>query len=51
MFYANIENLSSSQFKRLTGVKREMFTQMLEALNEAKAISRKHPSRGTPPPN
>jgi hypothetical protein len=48
MFYKNIERLSSPQFKRLTGVKREVFEQMLEVLNQAKSASRKHPSRGTP---
>jgi hypothetical protein len=48
MFYKDIEKLSSSQFKRLTGVKREVFTQLLEVLSESKSLSRKHPSRGTP---
>jgi len=48
MFYKDIETLSSSQFKRLTGVKREVFAQMLEVFEQAKATSRKHPSRGTP---
>jgi hypothetical protein len=46
MFYKDIENISLSNFKRLTGVKREVFDQMLEVLNETKALSRKHPSRG-----
>ncbi len=41
--------MSSTQFKRLTGVKREVFDQMLEVLNESKANARKHPSRGTSP--
>jgi hypothetical protein len=48
MFYKDIERLSSSQFKRLTGVKREVFDLMLEVLHQAKSKSRKHPSRGTP---
>jgi hypothetical protein len=48
MFYSAIENLKSAQFKRLTGVKREVFEQMLEVLDEAKAKLKKHPSRGTP---
>jgi hypothetical protein len=48
MFYKDIEELAPAQFKRLTGVKREVFNQMLEALNEAKAKSRKHPRRGIP---
>ena len=49
MFYKDVEKLSSAQFKRLTGVKQEVFEQMLEVLNRAKASSRKHPTRGTPP--
>jgi hypothetical protein len=49
MFYTDIEKISSWQFKRLTGVRREVFEQMLEALTRAKAASRKHPGRGTPP--
>jgi hypothetical protein len=48
MFYTDVENLSSIRFKRLTGVKREVFKQMLEVLNDAKAKWRKHPSRGAP---
>jgi hypothetical protein len=48
MFYKEIEKLSSSQFKRLTGVKREVFEQMLEVLTKSKADLRKHPRRGTP---
>jgi hypothetical protein len=48
MFYKDIEKLSMSQFKRLTGVKREVFEQMLEVLNEARANAGKHPNRGIP---
>lgn len=48
MYYRDIDNLSPSDFKRLTGVKREVFLQMLDALNHAKMAQRKHPSRGTP---
>jgi hypothetical protein len=40
--------LNPSKFKRLTGVKREVFDQMLDALNQAKSASRKHPNRGAP---
>jgi hypothetical protein len=43
MFYRDIEKLSSSRFKRLTGVKREVFDQLLGVLNESKAKSSKHP--------
>ena len=46
--FVDIKDLSSSHFKRLTGVKREVFEQMLAVLQEFKSSSRKHPSRGTP---
>jgi len=49
MFYNAIEKLNNNQFKRLTGVKRGVFQQMLEVLNQVKAGLRKHPSRGAPP--
>jgi hypothetical protein len=48
MFYSDIEKMNSTQFKRLTGAKREAFNQMLEVVNESKACSRKHPSRSAP---
>jgi hypothetical protein len=48
MFY-DIEDLKLSHFKRLTGVKREIFETMLEVINNAKAKLRKHPTRGTRP--
>ena len=47
MFYKEIEKLSPAKFKRLTGVKRETFQQMLEVLNARKS-SRKYPGRGAP---
>jgi hypothetical protein len=37
MYYRDIEKLSTAQFKRLTGVKREVFEQMPEVLSETKA--------------
>lgn len=49
MFYKDIKALSAAQFKRLTGVKREVFEQMLDAITTYKQSSRKHASRGTPP--
>jgi hypothetical protein len=49
MYYKEIENLSGSKFKRLTGVKREVFEQMLSVIDETKSLTRKHPTRGTPP--
>ncbi len=48
MFYNDIKALNPSQFKRQTGVKREVFEQMLSVLEEFKSCSRKHPSRGAP---
>jgi DNA-directed RNA polymerase specialized sigma subunit len=48
MLYKEISGLSSSKFKRLTGVKREVFDQMLDTIDQAKSASRKHPSRGAP---
>jgi hypothetical protein len=48
MFYRDVEKLSSSRFKRLTGVKREVFEQMLDVLNESNAKSGKHPGGGAP---
>ncbi len=48
MFYNDIKSLSPSRFKRLTGVKREVFEQMLAVLYEFKSVSRKHPTRGAP---
>ena len=48
MLYKDIENLKSTHFKRLTGVKREVFMQMLDVINESKSLQRKHPRRGTP---
>jgi hypothetical protein len=49
IFYKDIGKLRFPQFKRMTGVKRKNFEQMLEVLNETKAGLRKYPSRGTPP--
>jgi hypothetical protein len=48
MLYKEMEGLNSSKFKRLTGVKREVFDQMPDALNRAMSASGKHPSRGAP---
>jgi hypothetical protein len=48
VFYKDIDNLSPRAFKRLTGVKREVFSQMLDVLTMWKTSSRKHPTRGTP---
>jgi hypothetical protein len=49
MFYEDIKKLSAAQFKRLTGVKKEVFAQMLEVVTTYKQSNRKHRSRGVPP--
>jgi hypothetical protein len=48
MRWTTAQHLSKSQFKRSTGVTPEVFHLMVKALEEAKAKSRKHPSRGVP---
>lgn len=49
MFYTDIKDLSEGSFKRLTGVKKAVFEQMLESITSYKQSHRKHASRGTPP--
>lgn len=49
MFYKEIESLSPPLFKRLTGVKKEVFAQMLDCITSFKMKNRKHSSRGRPP--
>lgn len=49
MFYEDVESLSPAHFKRLTGVKKEVFTQMLSCVDSYKSGHRKHPTRGKPP--
>jgi Helix-turn-helix of DDE superfamily endonuclease len=49
MFYEDIKELPAGQFKRLTGVHKAVFEQMLEVVTTYKQSHRKHPSRGTPP--
>ena len=48
MFYKDVQDLPAGQFKRLTGVKKEVFSQMLDCLNKHKRSERKHPRRGRP---
>jgi hypothetical protein len=48
MFYIDIKELADTKFKRLTGVKKEVFLQMLEVIENYKLSQRKHPTRGTP---
>jgi hypothetical protein len=49
MFYKEIESLQPTLFKRLTGVKKEVFVQMLDCITTYKQVHRKHASRGKPP--
>ena len=49
MLYKDIESLSKEKFKRLTGVKKDVFVLMLEVIHNYKSTIRKHPSRGAPP--
>lgn len=41
--------MKAGKFKRLTGVSKEVFEQMLEVVTTYKQSRRKHPSRGVPP--
>ncbi len=49
MFYQNLKECSEEQFKRLTGVKKEVFGQMLACVAQHRREKRKHHSRGAPP--
>ena len=49
MFWNQIQYLPDKRFKRLTGVKREVFLQMLDAVKIHQEQKRKHPTRGKPP--
>ena len=42
MRYKNLENLSSGQFKRLTGVSRNTFSRMVAIVNQEKQVSRRY---------
>jgi hypothetical protein len=48
MFWKQIQNLPDKRFKRLTGVKREVFLQMLEAVKNHRQQILTHPTRGKP---
>lgn len=49
MRWKNIQELSASQFQRLTGVKRRTFEEMLTIINADIAGKRIHSTRGKPP--
>ncbi len=49
MFWNQIQDLPDKRFKRLTGVSKEVFHQMKQAVTEYQQKHRKHPTRGKPP--
>jgi hypothetical protein len=49
MLYKDIKHLKDTHFKRLTGVKKNVFLQMLDCITTHKQAVRKHLSRGVPP--
>ena len=49
MLYKDIEQLRPALFKRLTGVKKQVFSEMLDCVDKYKSSKRKHPIRGRPP--
>jgi Helix-turn-helix of DDE superfamily endonuclease len=48
MRYSEIENTKESIFKRLTGVKRRIFEEMISVVDDYKVSWRKHKSKGRP---
>ena len=48
MRYTEIENTKESIFKRLTGVKRQTFEEMISVVDDYKISCRKHKSKGRP---
>jgi hypothetical protein len=48
MRYTDIKDYKPSVFKRLTGVRRTTFDEMLKVVCEYKTLHRKHKSRGRP---
>jgi len=49
MFWSQIQDLPDKRFKRLTGVKRDVFHQMVGSVKVHQEQTRKHPTRGKPP--
>jgi len=48
MFWEQVRSLPDKRFKRATGVKKEVFFQMVGVVEAYKAKHRKHPARGRP---
>lgn len=49
MYYKDIQHINAAQFRRLVGVKRNVFDQMVTVVTEYKEKQRKHKKRGRPP--
>lgn len=49
MFWKQVQHLPDKRFKRATGVRKEIFLQMVEVVTNYKTTHRKHPTRGKPP--
>jgi hypothetical protein len=48
MYYKDIQHINDAQFRRLVGVKRNVFDQMVTVVTEYKEKHRKHKKRGRP---
>jgi hypothetical protein len=48
MLYREVVDLKAKHFKRLTGVKKEVFAQLLDCITTYKQNNKKHASRGRP---
>ena len=49
MYYKDIQHIKANDFRRLVGVNRSVFEQMVSVVCEYKEQHRKHKSRGRPP--
>lgn len=49
MKWINAKKLKDKDFRRMVGVKRSTFEQMLLVVQKHKSANRRHPSRGRPP--
>lgn len=48
MYYKDIQHIKDTDFRRLVGVKRPVFEQMVSVVAQYKEQHRKHPKRGRP---
>ena len=49
MEWTSVKKLGDEDFRRMVGVKRSTFEQMLLVIEDYEALHRKHPKRGRPP--